>query len=186
MEVLIRQAAESDVQSVSRLQQQWVGEGSVYGFVPESPVEIVAALSPYLLVAETREEVIGFISGSVQRSEGMAVIPEGVCYLEIDNLYVSPEYRRASGAASSPRSLLKLKSKVWFMPCSIRRPKTFMGFSGSMNGTTSKAGMSRCSGSCNRVRGGLKTTCARTRIARLSSAGRRACLVACAAVDAGR
>jgi ribosomal protein S18 acetylase RimI-like enzyme len=92
--MLIRQAAESDTQSISRLHQQWFEEGSVYGFVPESEEHILAAPSPYLLVAESNNEVIGFISGALHSSAGVAVIPEGESYLEIDDLYVSPEYRR--------------------------------------------------------------------------------------------
>ena len=66
----------------------------MYGFVPESPEQIKAGLNPYLLVAETGDEIVGFISGSVHRSEGTAVIPEGESYLEIDNLYVLPGHRR--------------------------------------------------------------------------------------------
>lgn len=91
---LIRQAVESDVQSISRLQQCWFEEDSVYGFVPEGPEHVKAALNAYLLVADTVGEIVGFISGSIHKSEGMAVIPEGESYLEIDNLYILPEYRR--------------------------------------------------------------------------------------------
>jgi ribosomal protein S18 acetylase RimI-like enzyme len=97
---LIRQAGESDVQSISRLQQLWFEEGSVYGFVPESREQVKAALSTYFLVAETNNEIVGFISGSVHLSQGVAVIPEGEHYLEIDNLYILPEYRR-QGIGSS-------------------------------------------------------------------------------------
>ena len=89
----IRQAAESDVQSISRLQQQWFEEGSVYGFVPESCEQVIAALGAYLLVAEANDEIIGFISGAIHRSEGTAVIPGGESYLEVESLYVSPEFR---------------------------------------------------------------------------------------------
>ncbi len=96
---LIRPAVESDVQLIHQLQQQWFQEGSVYGFVPESQEQIKAALNPYLLVAETNNKIVGFISGSIRRSEGMAVIPEGENYFEIDNLYILPEYRR-QGIAS--------------------------------------------------------------------------------------
>jgi N-acetylglutamate synthase-like GNAT family acetyltransferase len=91
---LIRQAVESDIRFIHRLQQQWSEEGSVYGFVPESQEQVKAALNSYLLVAETSNEIVGFISGSVHRSEGTAVIPEGESYLEIDNLYILPEYRK--------------------------------------------------------------------------------------------
>jgi ribosomal protein S18 acetylase RimI-like enzyme len=90
---LIRQAAESDIQNISRLQQRWSEEGSAYGFVPESPEQVRAALSPYLLVAEVDEEAVGFVSGSIRLGEGAAVIPSGESYLEVENLYVSPEFR---------------------------------------------------------------------------------------------
>ncbi len=100
MEIVIRQAAESDVQSISRLQYQWAEEGNVYGFMPESPEQLKAALNSYLLVAETENEIVGFISGTVHQSEGIAVIPEGESYLEIDNLYILPEYRMRSVGGS--------------------------------------------------------------------------------------
>lgn len=93
MEILIRHAAELDVQSISSLQHRWAEEGNVYGFLPESPEQVKAALNSYLLVAETNNEIVGFISGSIRRSEGLAVIPEGERYFEIDNLYVMPKYR---------------------------------------------------------------------------------------------
>jgi ribosomal protein S18 acetylase RimI-like enzyme len=93
-QILVRQAAESDVESISRLQRWWFEEGGVYGFVPESREQVRAALGLYLLVAEAGDEVVGFISGSVHSSEGTAVMPAGGSYLEIDNLYVSPEFRR--------------------------------------------------------------------------------------------
>lgn len=92
-ETLIRLAEGSDAQAVARLQQRWLEEGSVYGFVPESREQVEAAVSPYLLVAEVGNQVVGFISGSVGVSDGMAVIPEGESYLEVDNLYVAPEFR---------------------------------------------------------------------------------------------
>jgi ribosomal protein S18 acetylase RimI-like enzyme len=93
VEILIRQAAESDVESVSRLQHQWAEEGGVYGFVPESREQIEGILGPYFLVAEVDEEIVGFVSGSVCISEDKAVIPKGASYVEIDNLYVLPEFR---------------------------------------------------------------------------------------------
>ena len=93
-QVLIRQAVESDVQPICRLQRQWFEEGNVYGLIPESREQVKAALGPYLLVAEVGHEVIGFASGSAHISDGTAVIPAGESYLEINNLYTSPEFRR--------------------------------------------------------------------------------------------
>jgi ribosomal protein S18 acetylase RimI-like enzyme len=91
---LIRQAVESDIHCIHRLQQRWFEEDGVYGFVPASLEQVKAALNSYLLVAITNNEIVGFISGSIHLSEGTAVIPAGESYLEIDNLYTLPEYRR--------------------------------------------------------------------------------------------
>jgi ribosomal protein S18 acetylase RimI-like enzyme len=78
---------------ISRLQQQWFDEASVYGFVPQSDGEIMDTVGPYSLVAEIKNQIVGFISGSVHTSGGTAVMPEGESHLEIDNLYVAPKFR---------------------------------------------------------------------------------------------
>ncbi len=100
------------MESVSRLQHQWAEEGSVYGFVPESVEQIEAALGPYFLVAEVDDGIVGFVSGSVRISEDKAVIPEGAGYVEVDNLYVSPEYRgRGVGSRLISRVLAEAKEQ---------------------------------------------------------------------------
>jgi len=93
-DTLIRQAAESDVLSICQLQQQLFEESSVHGFMPDGQEHIQAALGPYFLVAEVGGAVVGSLSGLVHVSEGTAVIPEGQSYIEIDNLYVLPQYRK--------------------------------------------------------------------------------------------
>lgn len=90
---LIRQAAESDVASIIRLQRRWLEEGNVYGFVPEGEEEVRAALGPYLLVAAVEGEVVGFVKGSVRVGEETAVMPGGESYVEVEDLYVAPEFR---------------------------------------------------------------------------------------------
>ena len=94
MLMIIRQAAKDDVPAICRLQQRWLEEGSVYSFVPNDAEQVEAALSQYFLLAEVGSEVIGFISGAAQTSDGTAVIAAGESYLEIDNLYVATEFRR--------------------------------------------------------------------------------------------
>ena len=69
-------------------------EGGVHGFAPESRERVEAALGPFRIVAEAGGETVGFISGSVHTSDGTAVIPAGESYLEIDDLYVSMEFRQ--------------------------------------------------------------------------------------------
>jgi len=48
---------------------------------------------PYFLVADRDHEIVGFIFGSEHTSKGLAVIPAGQRYLEIDDFYVTPECR---------------------------------------------------------------------------------------------
>lgn len=84
----------------------------MHGFVPENPEQVRAALSPYFLVAEINQQVVGFISGSFHTSEGTAVMPEGESYFEIDNLYVLPEHRRLGvGGSLIKQSLARAKER---------------------------------------------------------------------------
>jgi N-acetylglutamate synthase-like GNAT family acetyltransferase len=94
IESVIRQATEADVSSIYQLQKRWAEEKIVYGFVAETEDGIRAALGPYFLVAELDGDIVGFISGSVHLSEGMAVVPKSERYLEIDDLFIAPHVRR--------------------------------------------------------------------------------------------
>jgi ribosomal protein S18 acetylase RimI-like enzyme len=92
--MLIRRANKTDVSIIHQLQNQLFEEESIYGFAPDSIKEINKSINHYLLVVEIKNEVIGFISGVIKISEGLAVIPEGESYLEIENLYVVPQFRK--------------------------------------------------------------------------------------------
>jgi ribosomal protein S18 acetylase RimI-like enzyme len=89
----VRLADENDVAAVIVLQRQWTEEEITYGYQPSTQEQIRSALGPYFFVAETRGEVIGFVSGSVSISPGLAVMPEGQSYLSLDDLYIIPEWR---------------------------------------------------------------------------------------------
>ncbi|HEX8737392.1 MAG TPA: GNAT family N-acetyltransferase [Pyrinomonadaceae bacterium] len=92
--MFIREASQQDVPIVYRLQRQMLAEDGIYGFVAETFEQIEKAINPYFLIAETGGEIIGFISGDVSVSDGSAVVPKGEKYLEIENLYVAPEFRK--------------------------------------------------------------------------------------------
>lgn len=98
--VNLRQAAEADTAAVCQLQQEWFEEGCVYGFVPETREQVRAGMGPFCWVAEVDGRdgrdgsIIAFADGSVHTSDGLAVIPAGERYLEIDNVYVSLPYRQ--------------------------------------------------------------------------------------------
>ena len=51
-------------------------------------------MGPFFFVAEIQDDLVGFISGSVHVSDGLAVIPNGKKYVEIDDVYVSPPFRQ--------------------------------------------------------------------------------------------
>ncbi|MCR2044035.1 GNAT family N-acetyltransferase [Anaerosalibacter massiliensis] len=46
-------------------------------------------LGIYFLVAELRDEIIGFIYGTVHKAEDMAIIDSGQLYIEVEDIYVS-------------------------------------------------------------------------------------------------
>lgn len=108
--MIIRECVASDIESVCKLQQRWFDEGIVHGWVPSPPDKLLAALGSHFLVAEQGENLIGFIVGTVKTSAGLAVIPHGESYIEIDDIYVEPESRSENvGSALVERLLLHAK-----------------------------------------------------------------------------
>lgn len=91
--ILIRQAMETDLPSIIRLQQAWADEKNTHGYVPDDPDQIQNRLGGYFLVAESDDRILGFIAGSVHVNNNVTVIPMGSPYLEIDDLYVIPSFR---------------------------------------------------------------------------------------------
>ena len=71
--MIIRAADKRDITQIVRLQQQLFNEESVYGFVAETEEEIEK--NQYLPVAETGGKIVGFISGKIRVSDGLAGIP---------------------------------------------------------------------------------------------------------------
>jgi ribosomal protein S18 acetylase RimI-like enzyme len=104
--MLIRAAAKTDISRIAELQRQLSKEESIYGFAAETAEQIAA--SEYLLVAETGGEIIGFIAGKICVSEGLAVIPAGAKYIEIENLYVAPPHRKQGAGGRLVDELLAL------------------------------------------------------------------------------
>jgi len=108
----IRQANDADIPAICRMQQEWFNEDCVYGFVPSNSELLQHALGLYFLVAENQNDLVGFISGAVHLSNGLAVIPNGKTYVEIDDLYVSPKFRQLGiGSQLVEHFLAKAKSQ---------------------------------------------------------------------------
>lgn len=95
----IRVAASQDLGTIAALEKDWEREGSTIGFQAGG----VASFSNYIdatdqaiWVAECAKEVVAYISVTVHRTSKLAVVPHDAPYLDIDDLYVSPEHRSRS------------------------------------------------------------------------------------------
>lgn len=91
--IVIRECRSDDLEFVLELQQELAKEDIIYGFVPSVKEELESKLGSYFLIAELDNLVVGFCYGSINESEGLAVIPKGERYLEVEDVYVKPELR---------------------------------------------------------------------------------------------
>ncbi len=91
--VTVRKANENDVLIVAKLSELWVSECFTYGLAANTEELLRRNIGDYFWVAEINSEVVGYITGSVHESDGLAVIEKGELYLEVDEVYVHPEYR---------------------------------------------------------------------------------------------
>jgi GNAT superfamily N-acetyltransferase len=89
----IRRCLPDEVPALVALQQDWEAEDNVIGNVATSEKEIRRWPAQLCWVAETPGRIIGFACGTVQTSDGLAVIPAGERYLRLDELYVVPDRR---------------------------------------------------------------------------------------------
>ena len=90
---LVRKCSKGDMDDVCRMLIQWTEEDITYGQVPTSLRALKSKLGQYFFIAEIDGCNVGFIYGSVHKSKGTAVITKGEPYLEIEEIYVKPEFR---------------------------------------------------------------------------------------------
>ena len=90
---LIRECQPDDLPAIVRLSEIWFEEHITHGVAPNVVEHLRARLGRYFWVAECDEQIVGFVYGSVQTSDGLAVVPAGERYLNVEELYVHPNHR---------------------------------------------------------------------------------------------
>jgi ribosomal protein S18 acetylase RimI-like enzyme len=95
--IRIRACIPNDIDGVIALERLWEQEDIAYGdFNPmcrEAYVSILERFPEYFLVAESDGRLVGYIHGSVQRDKPVEVIPMQEPYVEIEDIYVQPDFR---------------------------------------------------------------------------------------------
>jgi ribosomal protein S18 acetylase RimI-like enzyme len=96
-QVRIRACTRDDIDGVIALERQWEQEEIAHGdFNPmsrEAYVAILERFPAYFLVAESDGQLVGYIHASSDHEQRVEVIPEGEPYLEIEDIYVHPDFR---------------------------------------------------------------------------------------------
>src|SRR5215217_252500 len=96
-QVRIRPCVFNDIDAVMQLERQWEQEGTAYGdFNPmswDAYNAILERFADYFLVAEGERGLVGYIHASVQRNKPIEVIPAQEPYVEIEDIYVRPDFR---------------------------------------------------------------------------------------------
>lgn len=90
---IIRECKLEDLDFVVSLQHQWVNEDITHGLIPVDKGYLESKLSEYFFVAELNYEIIGFVYGSIHAADNMAIMDNGQLYIEVEDIYVSSNYR---------------------------------------------------------------------------------------------
>jgi ribosomal protein S18 acetylase RimI-like enzyme len=109
MIISIRQATEPDIRDVRALCARWAAAGITHGLITPKSDYFARQLGPFFLVAEGEDVMVGFAMGTEHTSDGLAVIPEGERYLEIDDGYVAPEHQ---GSGAGTRLIQELENQA--------------------------------------------------------------------------
>jgi GNAT superfamily N-acetyltransferase len=96
-QVSIRPCTLADIDGVIGLERLWEREDIAYGdfkaMSREAYVSILVGFPAYFLVAESGGQLVGYIHASVQRDKPVEVITAQEPYVEIEDIYVQPDYR---------------------------------------------------------------------------------------------
>jgi GNAT superfamily N-acetyltransferase len=91
---VVRPAGMLDVGPVCDLAREWVAGNETIGLSAPSEATLTAVVGQCFFVAERGAILVGFLWGQVKTDTShAAVVPAGHAYLEIEDLYVTPEWR---------------------------------------------------------------------------------------------
>lgn len=88
--ITFRQAVEKDKEEIVSLSQKWEKENITFGYMACSLNNLT---DNNIWVCITDEKIVGYLYGVHSLSEGMSVIPKGITYFEIEDLYIDAEWR---------------------------------------------------------------------------------------------
>jgi GNAT superfamily N-acetyltransferase len=95
--VTIRPAEVADIPEVQDLEARWAASAETIG-QSLTPVDVLSSCAGgCFFVASNDRGIVGFVLGRLKRNDGShsAVFALGEPYVEIEDLYVAPEYRSA-------------------------------------------------------------------------------------------
>ena len=111
-QIHIRPCAPEDLNAVLRLERLWEKENIAYGDFNQMSWEMFDAVlgrdPAYFLVAASDAQVVGYIHGAVQRATPIEILPAQEPYVEIENIYVRPEFRSQKVGSALLERLLEV------------------------------------------------------------------------------
>jgi ribosomal protein S18 acetylase RimI-like enzyme len=106
--LVIRECRYQDLEHVISLQKLWAAENITHGFIPADMNYLESKLGKYFLVAVLNGEIIGFVCGTAHKAQDMAVLENGELYIEIDDIYISPNARSTGSGGLLLDEILKI------------------------------------------------------------------------------
>ena len=85
--IIIRECKSDDLSQVIEMQKKWTKEEITFGYIPGSIEYLQTKLGEYFIIAESNDELIGYVFGTIHKSKNMAIMNDGESYLEIDDIY---------------------------------------------------------------------------------------------------
>jgi len=127
--VCIRLCTPQDINAVLQLDRQWEQEHIAHNFTPSNRQEFLAVLKrfpAYFLVAECDGGIVGDIQGAVRHHKGLPVFPEGEPYVEIEQVYVHPDFRHRHIGRQLMERLMAVAAQHGIQRCVVSSTSTEM------------------------------------------------------------